>query len=97
MDDDVEAVLVGYLRDNFVPRGVAISIGRHDNLFEHAILDSAGLLTCLAFLEERFGMSIPDADLLPENFSTVAATVAYVRSHSPLYAVPSAAASGDAP
>jgi acyl carrier protein len=35
------------------------------------ILDSIGLIELVAFLEERFGIHIDDADLTSDNFRTV--------------------------
>ena len=32
----------------------------------------------LFFVEERFGISVPDDDFLPENFASVAAAATYI-------------------
>ncbi len=38
---------------------------------ESGILDSLSLLQLVVFLEERLGITVGDADLLPENFATL--------------------------
>ena len=42
-----------------------------DPLLEKGIIDSAGLVQLVAYLEREFSISIADNDILPENFETV--------------------------
>ena len=37
----------------------------------------------MVFLEERFGITMGDADLLPENFASVNTICAYLRAREP--------------
>ena len=50
-------------------------------LLEAGVLDSINLVRLVQFLEERFGLTIPDADLGPELFESPAAVAAYVERH----------------
>jgi len=50
----------------------------HTSLMGTGTMDSTGMLETIAFLEERFGIVVADADVLPDNFDTVAKQVAYV-------------------
>ena len=43
-----------------------------DNLLAKGIVDSHGVMELVAFLEERYGISVRDEDLTPENFESVA-------------------------
>jgi acyl carrier protein len=52
-------------------------------LLDSGILDSLSLLRLVVFLEERFGITMGDADLLPENFASVNSICAYVRANAP--------------
>lgn len=49
-----------------------------DDLIESGIIDSLGIMSLLAFIEERFSLKIPPEDLLPENFSSINSIVALV-------------------
>jgi acyl carrier protein len=40
-------------------------------LIANHVLDSVGLLTLIAFLEDQFGVDIADNELVPDNFSTL--------------------------
>jgi acyl carrier protein len=44
-----------------------------DQLIELGIIDSLGIMTLLAFVEERFSLQISGDDLIPENFGSIAA------------------------
>lgn len=47
------------------------------SLFELGVLDSFGLLDAVARLEEAFGVKVPDADLTPRRFETLAKIESY--------------------
>jgi len=80
MDGDVSKILWAYLRENCLPFDVEAEYGDADNLFEAGILDSAGVLAFVGFIEKVFDLTIPDEDLLPENFTSIRATTQYINS-----------------
>ncbi len=80
MNREIEARLHAVLRENFLPNGAGVAPGDTENLFNAGILDSAALLFFIGVIEEDFGLSIPDEDLLPEHFSSVGAIAAYIRA-----------------
>ena len=51
-----------------------------DNLFNTGILDSAGLLHFVGFIEKKFELNIPDEDLIPEKFTSITSIASYIRS-----------------
>lgn len=42
-----------------------------DSLLDSGILDSFGIMTLLAFIQQEYGVDIPAEDIEPENFETV--------------------------
>jgi acyl carrier protein len=56
------------------------SIDRDEDLLAHEIIDSLGITELVGFLESRYGVEVGDDDLLPENFRSVDAVVAFVAS-----------------
>ena len=40
-------------------------------LLEEGVLDSLGLQQLITFLEQKYGITVDDEDLLPENFENV--------------------------
>jgi acyl carrier protein len=48
------------------------------SLLEHGIIDSTGVLEVIVFLEATFGISVDDAELLPENLDSIQRIAAFV-------------------
>jgi acyl carrier protein len=72
---EVEQFILGEL---IVGRGID-SVDREENLLVRGIVDSHGLLQLVSFLEERFGITVADQDINPDNFESVAAIEAFVQ------------------
>ena len=69
--DDIRS-LVGELAQAPVPADPDAS------LFEAGVIDSFGVMDLVGKLEAAFGIQVPDADMLPRKFETLARIAAYV-------------------
>ena len=49
-------------------------------LLQSGIVDSLGILELVAFIEQEFGVTISDDELLPENFQTLEALTTFVQT-----------------
>jgi acyl carrier protein len=58
-----------------------IAPGVDESLFESGYLDSFALTDMVTELEQEFGMTIPDADLSPRRFDSIARIEYYLDSH----------------
>ena len=76
----VETVINDYISRELVQDPVLLPLSDETSLLETGILDSLSLLRLVVFLEERFGVTMGDADLLPENFASVNTICAYLRA-----------------
>ena len=76
----METVIKDYISRELVRDPALLPVADETSLLESGILDSLSLLQLVVFLEGRFGITVGDADLLPENFDTVNAICAYLRS-----------------
>jgi acyl carrier protein len=68
---DVARRLEEFLRDSFAVNATDPHFGRDVNLFENGYVDSVGLAETLAFVEEEFGVQVPDEELLSDDFATI--------------------------
>ena len=57
----------------------AAGLGDDDSLLGPGLLDSVGILRLVAWLEEEFGVSIPDEDVVPDHVETVKRLAGLVR------------------
>ena len=53
------------------PLAKSRSMGDADNLLQSGLVDSLGILDVVAFLEQQFGFTVDDEELIPENFESV--------------------------
>jgi len=67
-----------FLADNFILDDGGAGLGADDSLTQAGVLDSMGVLELIMFIEQHFGVSIPDEDTLPENLDSVSRIVGYV-------------------
>jgi acyl carrier protein len=54
------------------------TLGDNDSLQDGGVMDSAGVLTLISFLEERFEISVGEDDVRPQNLDTLANLTAFV-------------------
>lgn len=76
----LEAVINDYISREFVQDVTLLPLANTTPLLETGVLDSLGLLRLVLFVQQRFGIVVDDVDLIPENFASVDAICAYLRS-----------------
>lgn len=79
----IERDVRDFIAENFIMDGGGEDLGRADSLTQSGVLDSMGVLELIMFIEERFGVNVPDEDTLPENLDSVERITAYVRGRLP--------------
>ena len=77
---DIEKNLLAYIQKECLSKNSDYVPGFDDDLFDAGIVDSAGLISFLAFIEREYHINIPDEDLLPENFKSISAITNYLSS-----------------
>jgi acyl carrier protein len=78
----VEAVINEYISKEIVQDSSLLPLANSTSLLETGILDSLSLLRLVVFVQEQFGITVDDVDLVPENFDTVDAICAYLRTRA---------------
>jgi acyl carrier protein len=79
----VETVVNDYISRELVQDPALPPLANDTALVDSGIRDSLSLLKLVVFLEERFGIAVDGVDLVPENFASVNAICAYLRSREP--------------
>jgi acyl carrier protein len=67
-DNNVVARIKTFLAQQFP---ATKNVGNEDPLLKNGLIDSLGILEVVTFLENEFGMTVTDEELLPENFESV--------------------------
>ena len=79
----METVIKDFISQELVRDAALLPVEGETLLLESGILDSLSLLQLVVFLEGRFGITVGDADLLPEHFASVNTICAYLRTREP--------------
>jgi acyl carrier protein len=73
---DVTPVIRQFIMDEFVRD--RSTIDEATNLLEQEIIDSLGIFTLIAFIEDRFGVRVAPEEVNLENFETLGAVSSLV-------------------
>ena len=76
----MENIVNDYISREIVQDPALLPLSNDTPILESGIRDCLSLLRLVAFLEERFGITVRDADMLPENFRSVKTICAYVEA-----------------
>ena len=77
--NNIEDKLAEYIRENCLPKNNSQHLDYNKDLFNAGIVDSAGLVSYICYIELEFNITIPENDLLPENFATINTIASYIR------------------
>jgi acyl carrier protein len=75
---DLRAQLRSYIEDNFILGAGARKFADGDSFMEHGILDSTGFLELITYLEEQFGLTVKDEEMIPENLDSLDRLAAFI-------------------
>lgn len=71
-------IIRNFITEEILHGTLTIPLKDQDPLIEAGIIDSLGVMTLLAFLEDQFSIQIPGEDLIPENFSSISTISALI-------------------
>ncbi len=74
---DLSQSLRAFIDENFL-FGVQTAYGDDDSLLEGSIIDSTGVLELVAHLEDTYGITIADEDLIPENLDSISGLTQFI-------------------
>ena len=76
--NDVKTEVKNYIEENFLLSAGARLPADTESFMDLHLLDSTGFLELVLFLEERFGISVEDHEMVPENLDSLNALAAFV-------------------
>lgn len=76
----IKAQIRRYILENFLFTDDGTRLQDDTSFLEEGIVDSTGVLELVMFVEETFGIEVPDEDILPENFDSVERLTRYVEA-----------------
>jgi acyl carrier protein len=77
---DRKTALIEFVK-NEIMRNKNAKLNEDEDLLSAGVLDSLAILQLVAFIEDRFGIKVPDEDVVFENFQSINALVAYLEKY----------------
>jgi len=74
---DVKGLVRKYIGESLAP-AVGDGVADNSSLVGQGIIDSAGILELVAFVEDAFGIQVGDSELVPENFDSLNGISSYL-------------------
>ncbi len=59
-----------FIAENFLFRADA-EVSNNQSLLESGVIDSTGVLELIAFLEQTYGITVADEEIVPENLDSI--------------------------
>lgn len=78
MSDTVKDKVKAFIAENFMFRSDGVDIDEAASLIEAGYIDSTAVLELVSYLESEFGITVADADIVPENLDSITAIARYV-------------------
>lgn len=66
----LKSEIMNFIIENFL-YGQNDGFGEDVSFMQKGIIDSTGILELVSFIEEKYGISIGDEELIPDNFDSI--------------------------
>jgi acyl carrier protein len=75
---DIKADIRKYVVENLLFSSNGYPLEDSTSFLEEGIVDSTGVVELVLYLEENFGFSVEDSEIVPDNFDSVNNLAAYI-------------------
>lgn len=88
MTDTIRDAVKAFVIENFLFGDTSYAIDDIDSFIETGIIDSTGVLELVAFIEDRYEITVADADIVPANLDSLTRITAFIalKTASPIAA-----------
>ncbi len=69
--EQVKQAVKNYILENVLYGADEDALSCDDSFLEKGLIDSTGIMEIVSFIEEEYGFSIYDEELIPENLDTI--------------------------
>lgn len=69
-----------YILENYLFTDDQSALKDEDSFLQQGIIDSTGILEVIYFLEDEFGITVPEEEMVPDNLDSVNNLVKFIAS-----------------
>ena len=78
--ESTRATVRSFIESSFLPGSPVMRIDDSTSFLDTGLIDSAGVLELVDFLEEQFGITVEDEELVPKNLDSISNICRYLES-----------------
>lgn len=87
----IEEAIRGFVQETFLIGQESETINGDTSFLEKGIIDSTGVLELVSFIEQSYGISISDEELVPDNLDSIDQLTRFINRKLGIAAMESAA------
>ena len=73
-------ILTSFIKESFLPGSPTGRIDDNTSFLDAGLIDSNGVLELIDFIEEQFGITVEDSELVPDNLDSINKICRYLES-----------------
>lgn len=77
---DTREQIRNYVTDNLLFNQNSYQLNDDTSFLDEGIVDSTGVVELVLFVEENFGLTVEDSEIVPDNFDSVNRLAAYIQT-----------------
>ena len=78
----IEETIRSYIAENILFSDNGYTYSDDTSFLEEGIVDSMGIMELVMLVDEGFGITVEDEEVIPDNFDSVSKLAAYIRKKS---------------
>jgi acyl carrier protein len=78
--ESTKDIIRSFIDESFLPGSSNSGVEESASFLDMGLIDSTGVLELVDFLEEQFGISVEDTELIPENLDSISNLCRYLES-----------------
>lgn len=78
----IEETIRAYIAENILFSDNGFTYSDDTSFLEEGIVDSMGIMELVMLVDENFGITVEDEEVIPDNFDSVSKLAAYIRLKS---------------
>lgn len=67
-----------FITENYVLTDEVDELNENESLMDRGIIDSIGVFALVDFIEQQYGVTVSDDEMIPENLDSINAIVAFI-------------------
>jgi len=79
LEKQTDQTVHDFIVEHYLYGDRSVPIGPEESFLDRGIIDSTGVLELVAYIQKEFGIEVHDAEIIPDNFDSIAKLTQYIQ------------------